>query len=299
MNISYKKLINDSLRLGEKILTNKTKQYDSIFGIPSGGVLPAYVISQILGLPLIKFPMRNTLIVDDILDSGKTLFEWQATHDTAVLYNKGNSSINPTYCVEKLPSDEWVLLPHEKQTGIEDHITRMFEYIGENPNREGLKETPKRIVKMWNEIFRGYRKEDKPKITVFNNKCDGIHYDQMIVDSGTGFSMCEHHMAPFEFSYDFAYIPGDKVLGLSKVARIVDYYAAKLQVQERLVKEIVDELEKELQPKAIGLVIKGRHLCKSMRGVKKEGKMITSDLRGLFKTEPETRAEFLSLVVNK
>jgi GTP cyclohydrolase I len=104
-------------------------------------------------------------------------------------------------------------------------------------------------------------------------------------------------MVPFFGTYYFAYIPNKKVLGLSKVARIVDYYAAKLQVQERLGKEIVDELEKELKPKGIALVLKARHLCKEMRGVKKiNGEMTTSDLRGAFRKEPETRAEFISFI---
>lgn len=178
-------------------------------------------------------------------------------------------------------------------------VTNILDAIGEDSKREGLKDTPVRVLKMWGEIFKGYDIEQKPKITIFPNNGDGIHYDQMILDSGHGFSMCEHHMMPFEFSYSFGYIPDKKVLGLSKVARIVDYYAAKLQVQERLVKEIIDELEKQLEPKAIGLVLNGRHLCKAMRGVKKEGNMITSDLRGAFRNEPETRAEFLSFVNNK
>jgi GTP cyclohydrolase I len=119
----------------------------------------------------------------------------------------------------------------------------------------------------------------------------------MIVDSGDYYSQCEHHMVPFFGKYYFAYIPGKKILGLSKVARIVDFYSAKLQVQERLGKEIIDELEKELKPKGIALVLKGRHLCKEMRGARKTGgEMVTSELRGVFKTKPEVRQEFLSLI---
>lgn len=170
----------------------------------------------------------------------------------------------------------------------------ILEEIGENIEREGLIDTPKRVAKMYNEIFKGYDETQKPELTIFSNNSDGVQYDQMIIDTGHGFSMCEHHMMPFEFSYTFGYIPNEKVIGLSKVSRIIDYYASKLQVQERLVKEIVDELENVLKPQAIGLILNGRHLCKSMRGVKKEGNMTTSDLRGLFKIEPETRAEFIS-----
>jgi GTP cyclohydrolase I len=181
-----------------------------------------------------------------------------------------------------------------------DIIANMLLAVGDNPYREGLAETPARVIKMWKELYRGYDPAQKPKVTVFNNNKDGVHYDQMIIDTGYFYSQCEHHMVPFFGQYYFAYIPGKKVLGLSKVARMVDYYSAKLQVQERLGKEIIDELERELKPQAIGIILKGRHLCKEMRGVKKiNGEMITSDLRGKFKTEPETRAEFMSLVNNK
>jgi len=176
-------------------------------------------------------------------------------------------------------------------------VAEILSIIGDDSSREGLKDTPKRVVNMWKEIFRGYDEKQKPSVTVFPNNGDGIDYDQMIMDTGYFYSQCEHHMVPFFGQYYFSYIPNKKVLGLSKVARIVDYYSAKLQVQERLGKEIVDELEKELKPKAIGLVLKARHLCKEMRGVKKiNSEMITSDLRGLFRKEPETRAEFMRLI---
>lgn len=198
----------------------------------------------------------------------------------------------------------------------ESIVKAMLLAIGENPLREGLKGTPERVARMWQEIFRGYDISKKPKVTVFDNNTDGINYDQIITDSGYFWSFCEHHMVPFFGQYYFGYIPDGKVLGLSKVARIVDFYASKLQVQERLTKEIVDELEGSLtilekittsealqgiipakKPQAIGLVLKGRHLCKEMRGVKKiNGEMITSDLRGKFRTEPETRAEFLQFI---
>lgn len=176
-------------------------------------------------------------------------------------------------------------------------VKQMLKNIGENPEREGLLDTPARVTKMWNEMFRGYDKKQLPRLAIFDNNADGIQYDQMIVDTGYFYSQCEHHMVPFFGDYYFAYIPNDKILGLSKVARVVDFFSAKLQIQERLVKEVVDYLEAELQPKGIALVMKGRHLCKEMRGAKKvNGQMITSDLRGVFKTEDSARAEFLSLV---
>ncbi|MDD3998787.1 MAG: GTP cyclohydrolase I FolE [Candidatus Shapirobacteria bacterium] len=178
-------------------------------------------------------------------------------------------------------------------------VRDMLIMIGDNPERNGLKDTPQRVVKMWSEVFRGYNKKNKPVVTTFENNSDGIMYDQMIVDSGYFFSYCEHHMVPFFGKYYFAYIPDKKIIGLSKVARMVDYFSARLQIQERLVKDVVDELEKILQPKGIALVIQARHLCKEMRGViKYNGEMTTSDLRGAFRKNESIRMEFMNYIRN-
>ena len=165
---------------------------------------------------------------------------------------------------------------------IECAIRNILSYIGENPNREGLVGTPDRILRMWQEIFRGYDPEQKPKITVFPNGKDGLSCGSVVSDSGTYYSMCEHHMMPFFCKYWFAYIPNPKgkILGISKVGRVVDYCAARLQIQERLAQDIVDMIRNalgdEYPPLAIGVVLEGEHLCKTMRGVKKQGKMRSS-----------------------
>lgn len=165
---------------------------------------------------------------------------------------------------------------------LEYTIKGILSYIGENPEREGLKDTPKRIMRMWKEIFRGYDLAQKPKITVFPNGKDGLDYSSVISDSGTYYSMCEHHVMPFFGKYWFAYIPNPrgKILGISKVGRVVDYCAARLQVQERLAQDIVlmlkEALGEEYPPLAMGIVMEGEHMCKSMRGVKKQGKMYSS-----------------------
>jgi len=192
----------------------------------------------------------------------------------------------------------------------EEIIKQMLIAIGEDPDREGLKDTPKRVVKMWKEIFRGYDEKQKPKVTTFKNGSDGITYDEMICDTGDFYSHCEHHAVPFFGKYYFAYIPNPKgkLLGLSKVARVVDYYSAKLQIQERLVKDILQHLEKELNcglkiapelnhnPLGMALVLEAEHLCKTMRGVRKKGKMRSTQLIGVFKTDEKARSEFLNWV---
>lgn len=190
----------------------------------------------------------------------------------------------------------------QNKTEIEKRVRELLHLIGEDPDREGLRGTPDRIARMFQELYRGYDPSQKPKITTFNNGSDGLVYDNMVVDEGKYFSQCEHHAMPFFGRYWFAYIPNPKgrILGISKIGRVVDYCSARLQVQERLTHDIVEmiseALGKENPPLGIALVMKGQHLCKTMRGAKKEGEMTTSYLTGLFKSESSLRSEFMNFV---
>jgi len=186
---------------------------------------------------------------------------------------------------------------------MEKLIKEILLGIGENPEREGLIDTPARVVKMYKELFRGYDPAQRPKVSLFKNGSDGLVYDEMIMDTGSFYSHCEHHMVPFFGQYWFGYIPDKEgnIIGLSKVARLVDYHAAKLQIQERLVNDIVEDIWKELskdtvRPIGMGLVMKGEHLCKSMRGVKKPGQMITIKLKGAFLDNQAVKNEFLNFI---
>lgn len=187
----------------------------------------------------------------------------------------------------------------------EEAIRLLMRYIGEDPGRPGLIGTPDRIVRMWDEIYRGYDPARAPRITTFDNGLDGIVYDNMVVDTGDFYSMCEHHQMPFFGRYWFAYIPNPKgkILGISKIGRVVDYCAARMQVQERLVSDVVrmlsDALGREFPPLGIALVMTGEHLCKTMRGARKKGTMTSSYLTGVFKTEAALRAEFMSFVKDR
>lgn len=172
----------------------------------------------------------------------------------------------------------------------------LIRYIGEDPSRPGLAETPDRILRMWREIFRGYDPESKPAVTTFENE-NGM--SEIIFDSGDFYSMCEHHMLPSFGKYYFAYIPSSdgRILGISKIARVVGYCAARLQLQERLARDIVEMLTEALDNKVEGMaiVMKGKHLCKSMRGVKNNGDMQVAYMTGRFR-ESDTRAEFYRLI---
>ena len=184
-------------------------------------------------------------------------------------------------------------------------IKNLLEYIGENPEREGLKDTPDRMLRMFKEIFRGYDATKKPTITTFDNGRDGIIYDSMVVDSGDFYSLCEHHCRTFFGSYTFAYIPNPKgkILGISKIGRVVDYCSSKLQIQERLVKEVVDMLAEALgdenPPLGIALSMTGRHMCKESRGARKKGEMTSTYLTGVFKSDAIVRKEFLDCCKSK
>lgn len=180
---------------------------------------------------------------------------------------------------------------------IERAIRTLLMSIGENPDREGLVGTPDRIARMYMEIFRGYDPSQKPKITTFSNDMQST---DMVFDTGDYYSMCEHHMMPFFGKYYFAYIPkkDGRILGISKVARVVGYCSARLQLQERLARDIVAMLSEALDGEVEGMaiVMRGTHLCKTMRGVKNNGQMTVSYLSGVFKENPETRQEFYKLV---
>jgi len=187
----------------------------------------------------------------------------------------------------------------QDQTKLKKIAEELLKEIGDNPKRIGLKDTPKRMANMWQEVFKGYNRKQMPVVTVFPNNDDGIVYDQIVTDEGKFHSHCEHHMAVFYGDYYFGYIPDKHIIGLSKIARLIEYFASRLQVQERLGANIVDYLEKKLQPKGIILIMKAHHTCKEARGVKKEGIMTTSVVRGVFANDASAKEEFLSLINTK
>jgi GTP cyclohydrolase I len=174
-------------------------------------------------------------------------------------------------------------------------IYELLRYIGEDVNREGLKETPRRVAKAWNEWCAGYKMNPSDVLKSFEDGADGV--DEMVIVKDIPFySHCEHHMAPIFGTATIAYIPDRRIVGLSKLSRLLDVFALRLQVQERLTNQIADALQNNLGPKGVGVVIKARHLCMESRGINKQGHVtITSALRGVMREVPEARAEFLDL----
>jgi GTP cyclohydrolase I len=175
---------------------------------------------------------------------------------------------------------------------IQKAITSILQAVGENPEREGLKRTPERVARMYAELLSGYKADP---ITIVNDAIFDVKYDEMVIVRDIEFySLCEHHILPFMGRVHVAYIPDGKVLGLSKIPRIVDIFARRLQVQERMTRQIADFIRDLLHPQGVGVVVEALHLCMMMRGVQKHNaRMTTSAMHGAFRSNLATRQEFL------
>lgn len=285
IKISYGGFIADCHRLATQV-ARSGKLYQNMYAIPRGGVPVALVMQQTLGLPLIAKDeiSSDTLIVDDLIDSGRTLQQFP-DNDKAVVFTK-SADAPVTYSVEIV--EGWIEFPYEQSDrDEEDNIVRMLETLGEDASREGLRDTPKRMMK----FYREFLSPEPFNFTTF----EGESYDEMIIQKDIPFfSLCEHHLAPFFGTATVAYIPNGKIVGLSKLARTVDLYARRFQNQERITSQIAERIQKELEPCGVAVTLKARHFCMEMRGVKTHDvHTLTNKLTGAFKDNPETRNEYL------
>lgn len=180
-----------------------------------------------------------------------------------------------------------------KKQEVESAVYAILENIGEDATRQGLQRTPERVARMFDELTSGYHIDP---IKMINDAVFDVEYNEMVVVKDIEYySLCEHHMLPFFGKAHIAYIPNGKVIGLSKIPRTVEMFARRLQVQERMTEQIATFLEEVLQPQGVAVVVEGAHMCSMMRGVKKQqASMVTSSLRGLFKSDARTRAEFMN-----
>lgn len=261
-----------------------------LYPVPRGGIFAAYMVmaaSSPGNFIIVESPEEADIIIDDLVDSGATRERYGSKNYFVSLYNK-----------QREPHLGWVVFPWEVEAegDIQDNVRRMLQFIGEDPARGGLQETPERVARAWKSWTSGYGQDPAAVLKVFED--GGESYDEMVLQRNLPFySHCEHHMAPFFGTADIAYIPDGKIVGLSKLSRVLDIFARRLQVQERLTVQIVDCLMEHLQPKGAGVIIRARHLCMESRGVHKQGHdTVTSAVRGVFRTDASARAEFLSTV---
>lgn len=276
-------------------------EYESVYGIPNGGTPVAQMMASRLGLPLAEHADidANTLIVDDLVDTGRTmarLLETTGAEHGAALYRKPHSPDMAGAVVVAEELDGWVEFPWERTgtagPGPEDNVVRLLEYLGEDPTRSGLVDTPGRVIKALSEMTAGYEQDPAD---ILGTRFDA-DYDEMVVVSGIPFhSLCEHHMLPFSGHVTVGYIPKDQVVGLSKIPRVVHAFARRLQIQEGMTADIAKAIATNLDPVGTAVIVTAHHSCMSLRGVGSPGQMTTSAMLGAFRDKPEARAELLAL----
>ncbi len=266
-------------------------QHLLVYPVPRGGVPVAYLLSKFRAAMEIideipENPIdlgRQVVVVDDIIDSGAT---------------RKRFSKYPFYALidkQVVRDSKWWVFPWENsiESSVDDVVLRTLQFIGEDPKREGLIETPKRVINSWGELYSGYQKDPKEVFKIFD-----VKYDELVLMKDIElYSTCEHHMLPFIGRAHIAYIADGKVIGASKLARLLEIFARRLQVQERLGSEVVDTLMEELKPKGAACIIEAKHLCMCSRGVgKQHSMMVTSAMRGVFLQNAAARAELMSLI---
>lgn len=280
---------------------------DAVWGVPRGGVIPAVLVAKQLGVPVLWTDSMTAgagtvLVVDDLVDHGGT-----ANSIVAQLLANGvdvifDALIRKPHSPDHFAPDAdvvdgWVVWPWELaedgQSGPTDAVVRILEHIGEDPTREGLLDTPKRVLKAYTEMTVGYEQDPAD---ILGTTFDVGPTDELVVVRGVPFhSLCEHHLLGFSGTATVGYLPSERVVGLSKLARLVECYARRLQVQERMTAQIADAIVAHLRTDTAGVVVTGQHSCMSCRGVGKSAEMVTSKLTGKLRTDPALRSEFLSL----
>ena len=258
------------------------------YPVPRGGIPVAYLLQKHHeGIVIVDTPEQADIIVDDLIDSGATMSRFP---------NKGFYALYD----KRIETDlGWLVFPWEGDASgsIEDNVVRILQYIGEDPQREGLLETPKRVVKSWGELFAGYKMNPEDVFKTFD-----VKYNELVIMQDIElYSTCEHHMLPFSGRAHVAYIADGKVIGASKLARLIEVFARRLQVQEQIGTQVVDALMTHLQPKGAACIIEAKHFCMCARGVGKQHSIMkTSAMRGVFLEDSSrgiaARAELLSLL---
>jgi GTP cyclohydrolase I len=288
-------------------ITQKKFTHNMIYGVPRGGIPVAFAICNAINKDfnfntsamIVDDPSKATVIVDDLIDSGQTMSD----------YNRDFPDVPFEALIDKREGEfahKWIVFPWEGMKGLEnsdtvhDNVRRLLQYIGEDATREGLQETPNRVIRAYEQWFSGYGQDPSELFKAFLDGSEKHQGDEMVILRDIPvYSHCEHHMAPFFGVAHVGYIPQGKILGLSKIARVVDCFARRLQVQERLTSQIADAFDKHLSNRGVGVIIKARHLCMESRGVQAVGVVTTtSAMRGNLLLNQATRQEFLALVQN-
>ena len=293
--------------LAEEIMRHTSAESLRLYGVPRGGVPCSYLVAAALQVrgrrcTQVESPIEADVLVDDIYDSGATCARYAREAPGrlfGVLVSKTTKNVTVPHLSGGIDSSErWVVFPWEGtvEHSASDIVTRLIQFVGDDPTRGGLAETPKRVLKAWREWGAGYAMRAADVLKTFEDGADKVD-EMVLVRDIPIYSHCEHHLAPFFGVAHIGYIPDGRIVGLSKLSRLADVFAKRLQVQERLTNQIADALVEHLQPKGVGVVVSCRHLCMESRGIQRQGATtITSAMRGVLFSKPEARAELMSLI---
>lgn len=292
------KLTHDNVLILTKIMSNKIEnlipvESIKVYPVPRGGIPVAYLLKSHSQkhITIVDDPAEADILIDDLIDSGKTCLHYARLYTKKMFFALLDKRTDEDY------QNKWVVFPWENsfEGSTLDIPTRFLQAINEDVNRSGLIDTPKRVVKSWEELYSGYGKNPEDVVRVFPNE-EG--YDELVLVKDIEFySTCEHHILPFYGKIHVGYLPADKIIGVSKIPRIVEIFSRRLQIQERLTMQIAQALDDLLKPAGVAVYCEAIHLCMVARGIKKQNaRMETSRLIGRFKSISMARSEFFDMV---
>lgn len=296
-NVGVEDMLEDMAAMVFPALMKHPVGSRGIYGVPRGGIPIAMYLAAYYKdnhAKLVNHPGEAAIIVDDLVDSGITRDRYTTQYPGRPFF----TLIDKNVAGDMMSG--WITFPWEKdETGTDksadDIVTRLLEHIGEDPKREGLIETPRRFLKGWEEWASGYHTHIPSLFKTFEDGAKGVD-EMVIVHNIPIWSKCEHHLADMTGVAHVGYVPDGKIIGLSKIARLVDAYGRRLQVQERLTNQIAEAMDTHLQPLGVAVQLSCSHACMSSRGVKAHGvTATTSALRGVFLSKKSARTEFLDL----
>lgn len=298
LELSWQDVAVRAEKIAKAIFLDHNGRPQYAFPVPNGGIPAALAIqgayNQLMraegyeNMSITDKINKATIVLDDVIDSGATRDRFAGKPFYALVDKLHGIDVR---------NDHWVVFPWERairEEGPEDSVRRFLQYIGEDCKREGLLQTPSRVVKSWKELFSGYEQDPANMLTVFE---DGACDEQVILRNVEFTSHCEHHCLPFFGHAHIAYVPDKKVIGVSKLVRLLEIYSKRLQIQERLCQQVTTALDTHLQPKGSACIITAKHLCMVCRGVQKQhSEMVTSSLTGAYRSDTATRLELMSLI---
>jgi len=297
-DLTWDEVQNRAESLAEHIKHNLMRTHTvKLFGIPRGGIPACLMVARALArveveAQVVEAAAQADVFIDDIIDSGetkRTVLQLYPTTPFCALVEKGKED----KFWYRFPWERMSKKKTDTEETVQENIKRILQYLGEDQDREGLKDTPSRVVRSWDKLYGGYNIKPTGILTTFEEPCD----EMVVLKDIEFYSTCEHHMLPFFGKAHIGYLPSNKVVGISKLARLLEIFARRLQIQERIGQQVTSTLIEHLCPLGCGCVLEAQHFCMTSRGIEKQNSiMVTSSMQGCFRTSSDVRSEFLRMI---